>query len=208
MKIQLVWLMVVIFTLFSNGYAELSIQEENLTYREELITFINEQEQELLDSAREIFEHRLPEYASEPFTSENMFARVFIRHTDYTPLDTITGAVLTGITADYEGLYVYIESEDSLTTYDMPTTELLLESGMIEYIDVYESGNISFYTTYTNGSWGTGLYYQILYVQNGEQPSEDYGWQAVDGGWYRISDGNSRYVSQVTEYLYYEFTKY
>lgn len=67
MKIQLVWLMVVIFTLFSNGYAELSIQEENLTYREELITFINEQEQELLDSAREIFEHRLPEYASEPF---------------------------------------------------------------------------------------------------------------------------------------------
>ena len=72
MKSVFIWLMVAIFTLFSNGYAELSIQEENLTYREELITFINEQEQELLDSAREIFEHRLPEYASEPFTSENI----------------------------------------------------------------------------------------------------------------------------------------
>ena len=29
MKIQLVWLMVVIFTLFSNGYAELSFDDEN-----------------------------------------------------------------------------------------------------------------------------------------------------------------------------------
>lgn len=208
MKSVFIWLMVAIFTLFSNGYAEVSIQEENLTYREEIITFINEQEQELLDSVREIFEHRLPEYASEPFTSENMFERVFIRHTDSTPLDTFVGATLTGITADYEGLYVYIEGEDSLTTYDMPTTEFLFESGMIEYINVYENGDISFFTTYTDGSWGPGLYYKILYVQNGEQPSEDYGWQAVDGGWYRISDGNSRYVYPVTEHLYYDFTNY
>ena len=208
MKSVFIWLMVAIFTLFSNGYAEVSIQEENLTYREEIITFINEQEQELLDSVREIFDHRLPEYASEPFTSENMFERVFIRHTDSTPLDTFVGATLTGITADYEGLYVYIEGEDSLTTYDMPTTELLFESGMIEYINVYENGDISFFTTYTDGSWGPGLYYKLLYVQNGEQPSEDYGWQAVDGGWYRISDGNSRYVYPVTEHLYYDFTNY
>ena len=209
MNTALVCLMVIVYAFLTGGCAGSPVEGENLLYRNEIIQFVNEHEQELLDSVREIEEYELPKYAAPPFTSSDLgFERVFIRHTDYTSLDIHAGATLKGITEDYEGLYVYLEGVGCLTTYDMPTTELLFESGMIEYIDVYESGNISFYTTYTNGSWGTGLYYQILYVQNGEQPSEDYGWQAVDGGWYRISDGNSRYVSQVTEYLYYEFTKY
>lgn len=208
MKTALACLMAIVFALFTVGCAESPVEGENLAYRNEIVEFVNEHEQELLDSVREVEEYGLPEYASAPFTSEKVFERVFIRHTDYSSPDMHTGATFKGITEDYEGLYVYLEGEDCLTTYDMPVTESLFESGMIKYIDVYEDGDVAFYMTYTNGSWGPGLYYQILYTQDGEQLSEANGWQSADGGWYRIDDSSSHYVYQMTECLYYDFTIY
>ena len=211
MNTALVCLMVIVYAFLTGGCAESPVEGENLLYRNEIIQFVNEHEQELLDSVREIEEYELPKYAAPPFTSSDLgFERVFIRHTDYTSLDIHAGATLKGITEDYEGLYVYLEGVGCLTTYDMPATESLFESGMIKYINVYESGSITFSTIYTNGSWGPGLYYDIAYyMQDVEQQlNEANGWQSAGEGWYRISDGNSRYLYQITECLYYDFTIY
>lgn len=69
MKAALACLMAIVFALFTVGCAESPVEGENLAYRNEIVEFVNEHEQELLDSVREVEEYGLPEYASAPFTS-------------------------------------------------------------------------------------------------------------------------------------------